>query len=1088
MVHSSQARTRPAGPAGVRPPFPRSVRTYVGRAGELARVAELLDRETLFLVYGVGGIGKSELVYKAIEDARQTPRWRAAEPLLIPVRAGLTVEHVLAQLRLALDLALPAELPQARSATLDDDLAEIAHALEARPWLVFLDDVHHLDLDQAAHVLGYLSRHVRESRIFAASRIEVPLPPDGPTPAVLRIAPLDAEATAAMVAELARRLGIEGPDATEVFARSGGSPFFVQRLLAGDAGQVESSLERSLRELAAPLRELLLLVAVLRSRIGRDELAAAHRAAAASATVGDAGPGRETGPGANSEANIEPSPEANIDAKIDASPEANIDASPEANIDASPEANIDTWIRDLGRRFLIDVSRDAVMMHDLVRDALMRLASTAEQTAAHAHAARLYERRFHGDPARHAWDALEAVHHLIRADRANAAWAFAASSYPSIAAAGLDHLLIDTLVALRDALAEHRPDMDLLRARILLRRSQVAEAATILASMPRNDDGPTAFRHAMLAGEIAQRQGRLDQAEALFGRAEQSAETSSRKLQAALQRGFVLALRGHNQQARDVAGAALARIENVSARDRGRHDWLISVSYQLEERFEEATDAAAQGRAALAGSGADDLELMLALLEMHGRTECNDVKTARRLLDEVVARAVEAGRLRAPVVEFHRGVVLAAEGDMRAARATLESSSTHLRGHADHMLAVMAGYYFARALVAQGQAVEAVRLTEHMNDVARAAGLATLVSNSMAMRAEALLAAGRLRQAKKQALLVLQNPRVQSNARWGAQATLMRCLAIEGDLAGAREVHARATAEGRERHRLAAQLERATIETLIGDANAAVAAGLEAWQGFAAQGQRWREATAAATLSAALVVRGRATDLAAVDEPLARAEDLAGRGGYPLVRAISAMVRASLLARAGDRQAGIALLMDTARAISAAGDGPEVIVLQAGLEESAPVPPGLRALARRLGLSAGPRYRLADRAGVRTATEQDVEHQRQNRELVVEPARAMITVRGGESESGRPLTCELLARLIEGQGQVVAADALFRDVWGGRDYHPLRHRNTVYVAVKRLRQTLRKLLGERNVIETAAGGWRMADDIDAASIRPADAE
>jgi DNA-binding response OmpR family regulator/tetratricopeptide (TPR) repeat protein len=1058
MVPTSHARTISSGPAGVRPPFPRSVRTYVGRAGELARVADLLDRETLFLVYGVGGIGKSELVYKAIEDARQTLRWRSAEPLLIPVRAGLTVEHVLAQLRLALNLAIPADLPQARSATLDDDLAEIAYALEARPWLVFLDDVHHLDLDQAAHVLGYLSRHVRESRIFAASRIEVLLPPDGPTPAVLRLASLDAEATAAMVAELARRLGIEGPDAAEVFARSGGSPFFVQRLLAGDAGQVESSLDRSLRELAAPLRDLLLLVAVLRSRIGPGELAAAHLA----------GAGAGSAPAADAEAGPESSPEAKTEAK--------------------PEANIDTWIRDLGRRFLIDVSRDAVMMHDLVRDALVRLASAAELTAAHVHAARLYERRYHDDPARHAMDALEAVHHLSRADRANAAWAFAASSYPSIAAAGLDHLLLDILMALRETLVEHLPAIDLLRARILLRRSLVAEAATILSSMPQGEGAPMTFRHAMLAGEIAQRQGRLDQAEALFGRAEQSAESSAKKLQAALQRAFVLALRGHNQQARDVADTALARLEEASERDRGRHDWLIAVSYQLEERFEDAMSVAAEGRAALACSGADDLVLMLALLEVHARAECNEVQTARRLLEEIVARAVDAGRLRAPVVDFHRGVVLSVEGDMSAARTTLESSTAHLRGHADHMLAVMAGYYLARALVAQGQAIEAVRLTEHMNDVARAAGLDTLVSNSMAMHAEALLAAGRPRQAREQALRVLQNPRVQSNARWVAQATLMRCLAIEGDIEGARLVHGEATADGRERHRLAAQLERATIETLVGDASVAVAAAREAWQGFAAQGQRWREATAAATLSAALVVRGRATDLAAVEEPLARAEELAERCGYPLVRAISAMARAALRARAGERQAGVALLMDTARAISASGDGPEVILLQAGLEERAAVQPGLRVLAQRLGLSAGPRYRVADRNGVHTATEQDIEHQRQDRELVVEPARAVITVRGGASESGRPLTCELLARLIEAQGQVVAADALFRDVWGGHDYHPLRHRNTVYVAVKRLRQTLRKLFGERNVIETAAGGWRIADDIDAASIRPVDVD
>ena len=235
-------------------------------------------------------------------------------------------------------------------------------------------------------MLGYLSRRVRDSRLFAASRVEVPLPPDSPRPRCCGWRRWNAEATAAMVAELARRLGVEGPDAAEVFARSGGSPFFVQRLLAGDAGQVESSLDRSLRELAAPLRELLLLVAVLRSRIGPGELAAAHLAdaGAGSAPVNDA--------------------------------EAKPEASPETEPEAKPEANIDTSIRDLGRRFLIDVSRDAVMMHDLVRDALVRLASAAELTAAHAHAARLYERRYHGHPARHAMDALEAVHHLSRAD------------------------------------------------------------------------------------------------------------------------------------------------------------------------------------------------------------------------------------------------------------------------------------------------------------------------------------------------------------------------------------------------------------------------------------------------------------------------------------------------------------------------------------------------------------------------------------------------------------------------------------------------------------------------------------------------
>lgn len=1025
-------------PAPARPPFPRSVRTYVGRSGELARVAELLDRETLFLVYGVGGIGKSELVYRAIEDARRAPRWQRSEPVLISVRAGLTVEHVLAQLRLALDpAAAPARLSgngeRSGAARRDDELAELVRALDAQPSLVFLDDVHHLDLERAAHVLGYLSRHVRESRIFAASRIEVPLPPGTPTPVVLRPAPLDAEATAAMVSELARRLGVEGPDAAEVFARSGGSPFFVQRLLAGDAGQVESSLDRSLRELAPPLRGLLLLVSVLRSRIGRAELIASHP------------------PGAR----------------------------------ASTAQTIEGWVRELDRRFLIDGNRDAVMMHDLVRDALARQAGPGELEAAHAQAARLHRRRYQAGAAGNAMDAIEAVHHLLRAGAPAEAWGVAASTYPTVAAAGLDHLLIDALAALRDALAAERTAIDLVRARILLRRSLVAEAADILDSVEVTEGEPAGFRHAMLAGEVAQRQGRLDQAEALFSRAERSGERGAEKLQAALQHAYVLALRGQSQRARGVVDEGLARLAGASARDRGRHHWLVAVSYMLEERFEDGVDAAVRGRAALAGGGADDLALMLAMLEVLGRCECNDIETARQVFDDIVSRAVDAGRLRAPVVAFYRGAVLYTEGHLRDARAALESCMAYLDAHTDHMLAVITSYYLARTMVAQGQGAAAVHVTERMSQVAGAAGLETLIANSLAVQADALLAAGRVREAEERARSTLESPRARSNSRWLARVVLMRCLALEGHLAEARQVCREpvAGAGAVERYRLAAELERASVEIFGGDPEQAVAAAGAAWRGYAAQGRRWPEARAAVVLSAALVARGRATDLAAAEGPLARAEELDRRCGYPLVRAACALVRAALLTRAGRREQATALLMDTARSIDATGDAPEVLLLRVGLEGGAALAPGLRALGRGLGFASGPRYRIVDRTSAMVGSEQDVERQRQQRDVVVEPARAVLTV-GDRSESGRPLTCELLARLVEAQGQVVAAGTLFRDVWGGNEYHPLRHRNTVYVAVKRLRQTLRKLLGERSVIETGAGGWRIADDIDAASIRP----
>lgn len=43
----------------------------------------------------------------------------------------------------------------------------------------------------------------------------------------------------------------------------------------------------------------------------------------------------------------------------------------------------------------------------------------------------------------------------------------------------------------------------------------------------------------------------------------------------------------------------------------------------------------------------------------------------------------------------------------------------------------------------------------------------------------------------------------------------------------------------------------------------------------------------------------------------------------------------------------------------------------------------------------------------------------------------------------------------------------------------------MYVAVKRLRQTLRTLLeDDRELIETTAAGWRLVDHVDVAVIRP----
>ena len=76
-------------PPPLAPPFPRAVPTWVGREAELARAVGLFERETLHLVYGVGGVGKSEFVFRLFDEARERPDWTIAPAVLVSVRAGM---------------------------------------------------------------------------------------------------------------------------------------------------------------------------------------------------------------------------------------------------------------------------------------------------------------------------------------------------------------------------------------------------------------------------------------------------------------------------------------------------------------------------------------------------------------------------------------------------------------------------------------------------------------------------------------------------------------------------------------------------------------------------------------------------------------------------------------------------------------------------------------------------------------------------------------------------------------------------------------------------------------------------------------
>lgn len=242
--------------------FPRPVGTFIGRRREIARVLGFIEREVLFLIYGPGGIGKTEFVYKVIDELHDREPWASLPRVLLPIEERGA--YLLALLRKELAVG-GGPAPQEERAALE----EIVRVLDARPALLVLDDLHQVDPEAGAAVVSYLARRVRKSRLFVTSRVALPLDQDPALAVTLQLGALDPQETAAMVQTLAQRLGREAPSVDEIYQRSGGSPFLIQRAVHHfDQGAVAlaGSLERTLAELSPDARRQLLLLAIAQQR------------------------------------------------------------------------------------------------------------------------------------------------------------------------------------------------------------------------------------------------------------------------------------------------------------------------------------------------------------------------------------------------------------------------------------------------------------------------------------------------------------------------------------------------------------------------------------------------------------------------------------------------------------------------------------------------------------------------------------------------------------------------------------------------------------------------------------------------------
>lgn len=425
-------------------------------------------------------------------------------------------------------------------------------------------------------------------------------------------------------------------------------------------------------------------------------------------------------------------------------------------------------------------------------------------------------------------------------------------------------------------------------------------------------------------------------------------------------------------------------------------------------------------------------------------------------------RAAQPGEV-TPITSLSMGIARWAEGDARAAELALRDARGFLQAHDHKILGLIAGHYLARVLAMLGDVLGAVQLFAETTRCAREIGCESMTDLGDAYHAHAVLTAGGdLRTASAIAERVLAVPPADRRgaspySRMLAHQALSLARAYEGDLAAARghvtaalELSAAGTV-----HRIDTLLVRAEVELCGGDVSEALRAASIARNHDAECGRRYREAYACVVLAAGHAAHGGPGDLAMAEEALARGGALAADHGFEVLRLRAILVRAAVLCRKGDRMAAEPLLTEVLAHGRVRSAGLELLFASAlGSQRDHELAAGLAAHLAVLGLR-------------QPAAPQP--------EVVVDVAGATITTRRAVVK-GRSIACALLACLADARGEVVPPDVLYRAAWEATEYHPLRDRNRLYVAVKRLRTTLTELCGDDRgaLIETRSGGWRLA--------------
>jgi hypothetical protein len=438
-------------------------------------------------------------------------------------------------------------------------------------------------------------------------------------------------------------------------------------------------------------------------------------------------------------------------------------------------------------------------------------------------------------------------------------------------------------------------------------------------------------------------------------------------------------------------------------------------------------------------------------------------------------------------------VVLLTAGEVGAAQRPLKQAHDAFVARHDLLPAAAAAIALGTCALARGEFEEAADQLSEARQLATRAGGAPLQELASALRASALLAAGHPEAALALAAAVAASSEVPPRARALSRYVLWRVYALAGDAPRAAQELAIAAAEV-----VAAEqeilwpfhaLEQAEFAAAHAQPQAALEPADRALRFFSERGMQHEVARAQLALALAYASRRAPADLALADEALGLASELAARHGYAPLLLTAALIEAALAHHRGDSRAARAHLHRGLVESGAAAQGLAAQPLRAALTlPDAAGSPASATLLARLGLlpssASASLLELRSPGRRQLLTPDAASSERARFDLTIDLDRNEIVVQAsGRRVGGRPLMCAILAQLVATCAEGADAEHLFREVWKGAEYHALRHRNTIHVALTRLRQLLRELVPERELVETTATGWRLTADSNLCTLR-----